>query len=187
VEAFALVVTVVVESAAVVVHVELVPVPIDVALGVESRRLSMSLRIYVASSWRNQGQPSVINALRCDGHQVYDFREPAPGLGGFAWSEIDPDWQSWSPQQMAQALKHPIARQGFALDMAALALCDACVLVMPCGRSAHLELGYAIGAGKWTAVLQEASAEPELMYAACALITTSLNELRASLLHRGGL
>ena len=147
----------------------------------------MSLRIYVASSWRNAGQPSVVNALRCDGHQVYDFREPAPGLGGFAWSDIDPDWQNWSPAQMAQALKHPIARQGFALDMAALALCDACVLVMPCGRSAHLELGYAVGAGKWTAVLQEESAEPELMYAMCSLITTSLNELRASLLHRGGL
>lgn len=31
--------------------------------------------------------------------------------------------------------------------------CDLCVLVLPCGRSAHLELGYAVGAGKVTIVL----------------------------------
>jgi hypothetical protein len=144
----------------------------------------MSLRIYVASSWRNQLQQKVVWALRSDGHEVYDFRNPAIGLGGFAWSDIDLKWQQWTTEQMAEALKHPIARQGFALDMAALALCDSCVLAMPCGRSAHLELGYAVGAGKWTAVLQEERAEPELMYAMCSLITTSLDELRASLLHR---
>ena len=143
------------------------------------------MRIYVASSWRNARQPSVVEALREDGHEVYDFREPAPGLGGFAWSEIDPDWQHWTPEQMAAALRHPIARQGFALDMAAIALCEACVLVMPCGRSAHLELGYAAGAGNWTAVLQEERAEPELMYAMCSLVTASLHELRLRLLMRG--
>jgi len=139
------------------------------------------MRIYVASSWRNTRQPSVVKMLRDDGHQVYDFREPAPGLSGFARSDIDPAWQQWSPLQMAKALRHPIARQGFALDMAALALCDACVLVMPSGRSAHLELGYAAGAGKWTAVLQEGRAEPELMYAMCSLVTPFVSEIRRAL------
>ena len=47
-------------------------------------------RIYVASSWRNTLQPGVVAALRGDGHEVYDFRNPAPGVKGFAWSEIDP-------------------------------------------------------------------------------------------------
>ena len=40
---------------------------------------------------------------------------------------------------------------------------DAFVLLMPCGRSAHLEAGWAIGAGKPTAILLSAG-EPELMY-----------------------
>jgi nucleoside 2-deoxyribosyltransferase len=47
--------------------------------------------------------------------------------------------------------------------MDALEDCDACVLVMPCGRSAHLEAGFAIGAGKPTAILIS-EGEPELMY-----------------------
>lgn len=121
------------------------------------------MKIYVASSWRNPQQPEVVAALRRDGHDVYDFRNPHKGNRGFAWSQIDPEWQRWTPAQLRDALDHPIAHQGFALDMTALALCDACVLVMPSGRSAHLEAGYAIGAGKPTAVLLS-EGEPELMY-----------------------
>ena len=37
-------------------------------------------RIYVASSWRNALQPGVVTKLRRDGHEVYDFREPAPSV-----------------------------------------------------------------------------------------------------------
>lgn len=40
---------------------------------------------------------------------------------------------------------------------------DVCVLVMPCGRSAHLEAGWFVGAGKPTLILLE-NGEPELMY-----------------------
>jgi hypothetical protein len=49
--------------------------------------------------------------------------------------------------------------------MSALDWCDTCVLVLPCGRSAHLELGYAIGQAKTTAILHhpEQHMEPELM------------------------
>lgn len=50
----------------------------------------MSTRIYVASSWRNVYQPAVVDALRAlPGCEVYDFRNPAPGDSGFAWSDID--------------------------------------------------------------------------------------------------
>ena len=38
-------------------------------------------------------------------------------------------------------------------DMAALRSADATVLVLPCGRSAHLELGWAAGSGQRTVVL----------------------------------
>lgn len=108
--------------------------------------------IYVASSWRNRHQPGVVAFLREAGAEVYDFRNPKPDDHGFSWSEIDPDWQSWTPEQYRDALAHPIAARGFGFDLAALEACSACLLVEPCGRSAHLELGFAAGAGKHTAV-----------------------------------
>jgi len=132
-------------------------------------------KIYVASSWRNDRQPAVVEALRDAGHDVYDFRNPEPGDNGFHWSEIDPDWQSWSPERFRDCLEHPIAQDGFAKDMTALASCEVCVLVQPCGISAHLELGWAVGAGKRTAVLL-ADGEPELMYRMVDQMVLSIEE-----------
>lgn len=110
-------------------------------------------KIYVASSWRNPWQPGVVKILRRFGHEVYDFREPTPGERGFAWSDIDEEWQDWKPDVYRKALEHPIAEHGFGRDMTALRECDACIMVMPCGNSANLELGFACGAGKKTAAL----------------------------------
>ncbi len=122
------------------------------------------MRIYVASSWRNDRQPAIVARLRTEGHEVYDFRNPRPGEFGFAWSDIDEDWQEWTPQRFGEALLHPTAVAGFASDMEALADCDACVLVNPSGRSAHLEAGWAAGAGKELIILLADGDEPELMY-----------------------
>ena len=129
------------------------------------------MRIYVASSWRNLLQPGIVLALRRCGHEVYDFRAPAPGVGGFAWSDIDPAWQTWTPEQYRAALQHPIAARGYAYDIDALRACEACVLVLPCGRSANWEFGYAMGQGKAGHVVQFDPAEPELMYREANIIT----------------
>lgn len=124
------------------------------------------MNIYLASSWRNKRYPEVLAALRAAGHEVYDFRNPAPGNTGFSWSQIDPDYSEWTEWDIIEALNdHPAARRGFELDMNALDACDACVLLMPCGRSAHLELGYAVGMGKRTMVLLERGIqEADLMW-----------------------
>ena len=95
-------------------------------------------KIYVASSWRNQHQPQVVSFLREQGHEVYDFRHPA-GKTGFQWSQIDEDWENWSTDQYRAALEHPIAQAGFKSDFDAMQWADVCVLVLPCGRSAHSE------------------------------------------------
>lgn len=133
-------------------------------------------RIYVASSWRNEHQPLVVQRLRGAGHEVYDFRNPAKGNTGFHWSDIDPGWQAWSPEEFREALQHPVAQDGLWHDAAGLEWADACVLVMPCGRSAHLEAGWCIGSGRPTAILV-ADGEPELMYGMAAALCTSLNEV----------
>jgi hypothetical protein len=135
------------------------------------------MKIYLASSWRNGRYEEVLRCLRLAGHEVYDFKNPRPGDHGFHWSEIDPDWESWPARSLREALNHPLARKGFASDMAALKAAQAVVLVMPCGRSAHLELGYAVGARKYTAILLNDRQEPELMYAMADRLCLSTTEL----------
>lgn len=129
-------------------------------------------RIYVASSWRNLLQPAIVSIMRKAGHEVYDYRNPDPGNHGFSWREIHSDWENWTPQQYRDALEHPIAKAGYELDMAALRACDACVLVLPSGRSASWEFGWAIGNGKQGAVVMLDKYEPELMYLGNPILTT---------------
>ena len=134
------------------------------------------MKIYVASSWRNAKQPDVVNELRQAGHNVYDFRNPAPGLHGFAWSQIDPKWKAWSSQEFARALRHSMAAEGYFCDMQSLIEARAVVLVMPCGRSAHLEFGWAVGRGKIGIILLS-DGEPELMYKMADHLCFSVEEV----------
>ena len=103
------------------------------------------MKIYVASSWQNRHQQGVVAMLRRWGHQVYDFREH-----GFGWEEIDENWERWTTHDYVTGLRHPIAEGAFQEDYRALRWANACVLVMPCGRSAHLEAGWSVGQGKPT-------------------------------------
>ena len=121
-------------------------------------------RIYVASSWRNQYYPAVVEALRRAGHDVYDFRNPTHGGGGFHWTDIDKNAPNWTFEEYAEGLRHPLAARQFMADLEALDWADTCVLVLPCGRSAHTEAGWMAGAGKRVIVYIPEMQEPELMY-----------------------
>lgn len=132
--------------------------------------------IYVASSWRNPYQPMVVDALRAVGHEVYDFRNP-PGRTGFSWSHIDSNWQDWTANDYREALNTDIAAKGFYSDFNAMEDADACVLVLPSGRSAHLEAGYMAGQGKRVYILTRDGEEPELMALLCTKVCVSLAEV----------
>lgn len=143
-------------------------------------------RIYVASSWRCKMQPAVVAAFRSAGLDVYDFKHPKPGDDGFHWSEVMPGFDSnrqLTPQdQYLTALEDPISEAGFANDFGAMQECDACVLVLPCGRSAHLELGWFVGQGKRTAILLDGDLNnglvtPELMYKMVDYVAPNLFDL----------
>jgi len=134
-------------------------------------------KIYVASSWRNIAQPGVVAALRKMGHLVYDFRNPTEGDNGFHWSEIDVGWKSWNAARYVNALNHPIAEAGFKSDFDAMKWADTFVLVQSCGRSAHLETGWAVGAGKETIMLLGPDIEPELMVKMCDHICIGLGSV----------
>lgn len=123
------------------------------------------MRIYLASSWRNLYQPVVLADLRAAGHEVYDFRNPAPGNVGFSWRQVDPDLHAdLTVERMRATLAHPTSQAGFDLDFDAMKWADVFILLLPSGMSAHLEAGWACGAGKPVAVLAPEIREPELMY-----------------------
>lgn len=138
-------------------------------------------KIYVASSWRNIAQPGVVTMLREAGHEVYDFRHPPHGDAGFSWREIDPNWQQWTAAQYREALKSPAAERGYRSDMDGMEWADTCVLVLPCGRSAHLEAGWFAGRGKRVFVLTRDGEEPELMAKMCEAICADWYELLAAI------
>lgn len=155
-------------------------------IAVESRP---SQRIYVASSWRNMLQQGVVHTLRAAKFEVYDFKAPGVGRNGFKWSDVDlqhsnslsdtdPNSVDLSDaKDYIEALQKPRAEEGFNSDFDAMKWADTFVLVLPCGRSAHLELGWAVGAGKRTAILLEDPCTPELMYKMVDYLAPNLFEL----------
>jgi len=144
--------------------------------------MTRPMSIYVASSWKNPIHDDVVDLLRRESYEVYDYRHPCPGNDGFAWEDVDPAWKSWTPEQWKKGLDHYIARRGFNCDMEGMELADCGVLVLPSGRSAHFEAGWFVGQGRRCFVLAEAATgvgEIELMLAAVGLerIVTSRAEL----------
>lgn len=135
------------------------------------------MKIYVASSWRNEYQQAVVEILRSSGFEVYDFMNPGDGLKGFAWSDIDEFWQNWSTKDYCHALNHPVAVNGFNADFDAMKWADCCIMILPCGRSAHTEAGWMKGAGKKVYIYQPEKQEPELMYKIHDGIFANIREL----------
>jgi hypothetical protein len=149
--------------------------------------------IYLASSWRNELQPGVLAKLREKGHAVYDFRNPEDSWtrpdrgddsGGFRWSEIDPQWESWTPWAYRQALETETARFGYMNDHHAMLRAEVGVLLLPSGRSAHIEAGYFVGHPDkrlYVIVPDELKPldgwEPELMYKLADGIFGSVDEM----------
>jgi hypothetical protein len=123
------------------------------------------VKIYLASSWRNSYQASVLHDLRWAGHEVYDFKNPEPGNTGFGWKQCDPGLiDDLTVDRMRRVLAHPVAVAGFQHDFRAMQWADTCVLLLPSGMSAHLEAGWFSGAGKRVVVCAPEIREPELMY-----------------------
>lgn len=137
-------------------------------------------RIYVASSWRNPYQPGIVIILRAHMHEVYDFRHPFHADAGFSWGDISEEWQGWSAAEYRDALlKSPIAAAGFMSDLRAMQWADTCLLVLPSGRSAHLEAGWFCGQGKRCIILTQDGEEPELMALLATDICVSMDEVLA--------
>ena len=100
--------------------------------------------VYLVGSLRNPHVLEVAAALRNAGHEVIEDWYAAG-------SEADEKWKEYEQgrgRTFVEALDGLAATHVFDFDYRELKRAEAVVLVAPAGKSAHLELGVAIGSGK---------------------------------------
>ncbi len=121
--------------------------------------------IYLIGSLRNKAVPAFAKQLREAGHEVFDDWFAAG-------PEADDWWQKYEQERghtMAEAMQGYACQHVFQYDKEHLDRCDIGVLLLPAGKSGHLELGYLIGCGKPGFILYES--EPERFDAMYAFAT----------------
>lgn len=132
------------------------------------------MKIYLVGSLRNPNVPVVANALEQVGHTVFS--------DWFAAGPIaDDSWQTYERERgrtYLQALKGVAADHVFQFDLKWLRWAEVGVLITPAGKSAHLELGWMIGAGKKGYVLLHEEPERwDVMYCFADAVVYSVPEL----------
>jgi len=134
----------------------------------------LGVTIYLAGSMRNSAVPEVANKLRAEGYDVFDDW----------WSsgeKADDNWQAYEKlrgRTFTQALAGYHAQNAYALDLKHLSRADILVLLLPAGKSAHIEMGWMIGKGKRAYILLDG--EPnryDIMYNFATGVFTNLEDL----------
>lgn len=113
------------------------------------------MKLYIASSWRNEPQCiALADALRLRGHQIDCFCDPRCSRYIFHWREF---FGAVTPEEAERRrmeydatsfLSDGRVQRAFLEDKRWLDWSEGVVLLVPSGRSAHLEAGYAVGQGK---------------------------------------
>jgi hypothetical protein len=133
------------------------------------------VKIFIASSWRNEEFEAVANTVRARGHEVHDWKDPEHA---FHWRDVNPDWEKWSSGQFISALNNDRCILASTADYDALSAADAGILLLPAGRSAHFEAGMMAGMRTPLCVLLDPNEppSPELVYLNAEFTTDNLNE-----------
>ena len=134
--------------------------------------------IYLMGALKNIKVPHIGNELREMGFDVFDdWFSPGP--------EADDFWRKYEKVKNVsykEALKGWAAKHIFEFDKYHLDRCDMAVMIMPAGKSCHLELGYMIGCGKPCWVLFDNEPERwDIMYQFATDVFFDLNELKDEL------
>lgn len=120
--------------------------------------------IYIVGSLRNPAVQDVAEELRNLGWEVFDDWFAAG-------PEADDYWQKYEERRgrtYEEALQGHANWNVFQFDHGHLMEADAALMIMPAGKSCHLELGFTIGAGKRGFVLFDREPERwDAMYRFC--------------------
>lgn len=134
--------------------------------------------IYIVGSLRSPLIRGIAGALRRDGHEVFDdWHSAGP--------KADDIWRGYEKERgrtLPEALLGAHAQDIMAFDRHNILTRNTTILALPAGRSGHLELGLAIGAGKDTHILLDRDYDRwDIMYGLAGHVWTSLLDLRAYL------
>lgn len=130
--------------------------------------------IYLIGSLRNPEIPKVAAKLREAGHYVFDDWFAAGEFADDAWR----DYEVNRGHNLRQALDGHAAHHVFEFDKIHLDLADTGVLILPSGKSGHLELGYLIGRGCKSYIVYPSEPERfDVMYLLADRTLNSLEEL----------
>lgn len=135
--------------------------------------------VYVMGSLRNPAISEVSAAIRAAGFEVWDDWRAASPHG-------DDTWQAYEGERgrtYDEALRGRAAENTYLWDRAMIDMCDVGVLVMPSGKSAHMEAGYMIACGKPVFMLQDGEPErfevmPQFLTGVCRDIEALLKVLK---------
>ena len=100
--------------------------------------------VYLIGSLRNPEVSKVAKALRKQGFEVFDDWHAAGKIADDSWR----DYEQAKGHSYSDALQGHAARHVFHHDLFHLRRSHGCVLVLPAGKSGHLEFGYVVGLGK---------------------------------------
>jgi hypothetical protein len=100
--------------------------------------------IYLIGSLRNPAIPELAEVLRTHSLEVFDDWHAAGPRADDHWQE----YETHRGRSYGEALKGAAAVSVFRFDKLHLDKADTVVLVMPAGKSGHLEFGYSVGMGK---------------------------------------
>lgn len=126
-----------------------------------------TLKIYTASSWKNQYYPLIVDKLIKEGYQVYDFRTAISTIGhkeAFDWVQVSKDWENWTTSEFIFHLHDALCVNAFNSDLKGMQESDICLLILPSGKSSHIEAGYMKGLGKKLFIFAPDNTRPELTY-----------------------
>jgi nucleoside 2-deoxyribosyltransferase len=117
--------------------------------------------IYLIGSLKNKEIPHIANKLRELGFEVFDdWFSPGPEADDF-WR----DYEHVRGSTYKQALSNYAGKHIYEFDKFHIDRADIGVLIMPAGKSGHMELGYLIGRDKPCFVLFEKEPEKwDVMY-----------------------
>jgi hypothetical protein len=135
----------------------------------------MQKQIYIIGSLRNPVVPDVAAFLRI--HTDFGVFDDWYSAG----PEADDYWQKYETgrdHDYQTALAGFAAQNVFMYDKHHLDRCDAAVLVLPAGKSGHLELGYMLGQGKPGFILLDKEFDRfDVMYNFATKVVYSVEEL----------
>jgi hypothetical protein len=124
--------------------------------------------------------PTVAWELREHGFDVFDDWHAAGTQADIHWH----NYEVARGKSFKEALQSPFANHAFDFDKWHIDDSDVGVLVMPAGKSGHLELGYMIGRGKRGYILMDKEPEGwDMMYKFAHGIFYDINQLVAEM-HR---